>query len=199
VTDPATLDAAAAHLQAGRAVVVPTDTVYGLAVLPSVPGATDEVFAVKGRPADVPLAVLVDSLDQALTLVEAPSAAVGRVVSRLWPGPLTVVLARRPDVTVELGGDGTSVGVRCPDHDLVRALARRLGPLAVTSANLHGQPTPKTAAGVAEALGPRVALVVDGGPCTGTASTVVDGRGDDLRVLREGPISAEDLQRAALP
>jgi L-threonylcarbamoyladenylate synthase len=199
MNDPNAVDAAAGHLAAGRAVVLPTDTVYGLAVLPSVPGATDSVFAIKGRPADVPLAVLVDSLEQARELVADAPDPVARLVARYWPGPLTVVLARRSGVNVELGGDGATVGVRCPDHDVVRALARRLGPLAVTSANRHGEPTPETAAGVADALGAAVAYVLDGGACAGVASTVVDGTRDDLRVLRTGPISAEDIARAALP
>jgi L-threonylcarbamoyladenylate synthase len=199
VADPSAVDAAAAHLAAGRAVVLPTDTVYGLAVLPSVPGATGSVFAIKGRPADVPLAVLVDSLDQARALVDEPPAPVARLVARYWPGPLTVVLARRAGAVVELGGDGETVGVRCPDHDVVRTLARRLGPLVVTSANRHGEPTPARADEVAAALGAAVAYVLDGGPCAGVASTVVDGTRDDLPVLRAGPISAEDVARAALP
>ena len=199
IGDPAAFAAAADHLAAGRAVVVPTDTVYGLAVLAAVPGASDAVFAIKGRPADVPLAVLVDSFAQAESLVESPSAEVARVLERLWPGPLTVVLRRREGTGLELGGDGTTIGVRCPDHALVRALARRLGPLAVTSANLHGEPTPVDAATVAAVLGERVAYVVDGGRCDGTASTVVDGTTDELRVLRAGPISEEHIALAALP
>ena len=186
-------------LLAGDAVVVPTDTVYGLAVAASLPGATAAVFAIKGRPGTVPLAVLVDSLDQALELCEPPSPAVQRLVARWWPGPLTVVLRRRADSVVELGGDGTTVGVRCPDHELVRALARRVGPLATTSANRHGEATPTKASEVAAQLGDGVALVVDGGQIEGVASTVVDGTDPSLPVLRAGPISQEDVRAAALP
>lgn len=190
---------AADALRAGHAIVVPTDTVYGLAVAAERPGATAAVFAIKGRPDAVPLAVLVDSLDQALELCEPPSPAVTRLVARWWPGPLTVVLRRRAGSAVELGGDGTTVGVRCPDHELVRALARDVGPLATTSANRHGQPTPATAEGVAAQLGERVALVVDGGRIDGVASTVVDGTDPSLPVLRVGPISQQDVSAAALP
>ncbi len=190
---------AADALLAGEAVVLPTDTVYGLAVATSRAGATAAVFAIKGRPDTVPLAVLVDSLDQALELCEPPAPAVARLVERWWPGPLTVVLRRRPGSSVELGGDGATVGVRCPDHDLVRALARRVGPLATTSANRHGEPTPATAEEVAAQLGARVALVVDGGRIEGLASTVVDGTDPSLPVLRAGPISQEDVRAAALP
>jgi L-threonylcarbamoyladenylate synthase len=186
-------------LRRGDAVVLPTDTVYGLAVAMSVPGATKQLFALKDRPAHVPVAVLVGSLAQALELVEPPSPAVMRVLKALWPGPLTVVLRRRSDVVAELGGDGVTVGVRCPDHALIAALASQVGPLATTSANRHGSPTPTTAAGAAAALAADVALVLDGGPCDGLPSTVVDGTDPALPVLRAGPIAPDQVLAAALP
>jgi L-threonylcarbamoyladenylate synthase len=198
VDDSRAITATVDALRAGEVVLMPTDTVYGIGVLPSVAGATSSLFALKGRPADVPLAVLVASLDQALALVEAPTEAVERLVARWWPGPLTVVLARRADLEVELGGDGSTVGVRCPDHDFVRAVAAEVGPLAVTSANRHGQPTPPTAAACAQELRD-ISLVVDGGALHGIASTVVNGNDPALPVLRPGPISREDIEAAALP
>jgi L-threonylcarbamoyladenylate synthase len=188
--DPRALDLAAEQLLAGRPVVLPTETVYGIAALPSVPGATEQLFSRKGRPADVPLAVLVDSIDQVGAWVEPPAAAVERLMDTHWPGPLTVVLRRRSGVRLELGGDGRTVGVRCPDHDFVRHLARRVGPIATTSANRHRQPTPATAREVADVIGGDV-LVVDGGPCTGDASTVVDATGPRLRILRQGPVALQ--------
>ena len=197
IDDPAALSAAVDALRAGAAVVVPTDTIYGLAVATAAPGATAAVFAIKGRPSTVPLAVLVDSMEQALALCEPPIAPARRLVDRCWPGPLTVVLTRRADVGVELGGDGRTVGVRCPDHPFVRALAQAVGPLATTSANRHGEPTPTRAADVAGALGERVALVIDGGVLTGVASTVVDATDPSLPVLRAGPISREQIDAAA--
>ncbi|MEY2403620.1 MAG: L-threonylcarbamoyladenylate synthase, partial [Acidimicrobiaceae bacterium] len=148
--DSAALDAAEAALRAGQPIVVPTDTVYGLAALPS---STEILVSLKGRPESMPIAVLVASLDQA-TSVASMSGAADRLARRFWPGPLTIVMDRR-------GGDGT-VGVRWPDHDFIRALARRVGPLAVTSANRHGEPTPATAREAAAALIGDVALVVDG-------------------------------------
>ncbi|MGQ0617641.1 MAG: L-threonylcarbamoyladenylate synthase [Acidimicrobiia bacterium] len=196
VGDPATVGAAVAALLAGEAIVVPTETVYGLACRATAPGATSAVFALKGRPADVPLAVLVASLDQALELVEEPSAPARRLIERHWPGPMTVVLRRRADVTVELGGDGVTVGVRCPDHDLVRRLAEVVGPIAATSANRHGRPTPTEAAVAAAALAGEVALVIDGGTCAGLPSTVVDGNDPSLRVLRPGPVTAAHVAAA---
>jgi tRNA threonylcarbamoyl adenosine modification protein (Sua5/YciO/YrdC/YwlC family) len=201
-SDPDAIGATVDALRAGQVVLLPTDTVYGIGVLPSVPHATDALFALKGRPVDVPLAVLVASLAQALELVEPPSPAVDRVVARWWPGPLTLVLNRRAEVEVELGGDGRTVGVRCPDHDFVRAISALVGPLAVTSANRHGEPTPATAAECVRRLAGRdsdISLVVDGGTLDGVASTVVDGTDPLLPVLRQGPISQEEIEAAALP
>jgi tRNA threonylcarbamoyl adenosine modification protein (Sua5/YciO/YrdC/YwlC family) len=193
------VEAAVAALEAGEAVILPTDTVYGLAVALSVPGATKLLFALKDRPEGVPIAVLVASPAQAQELVEPPSPAVARVLDALWPGPLTVVLRRRADVHVDIGGDGSTVGVRCPDHALLRRLADEVGPLATTSANRHGEPTPETASAAAAALTADVAVVIDGGPCRGIASTVVDGTDDALPVLRPGPITPEQVLAAALP
>ena len=203
VDDPSAVARAIEVLREGGAVVLPTDTVYGLAVATSVPSATASVFAIKGRPTSVPLAVLVDSLDQARALCDPPTPAVQRVVERLWPGPLTVVLRRAEgSASVELGGDGSTVGVRCPDSAFVRAVAREVGPLATTSANRHGEPTGVTAAEVEVALAladDDVALIVDGGACAGVASTVIDGTDPALPVLRSGPISQEQIAAAALP
>jgi tRNA threonylcarbamoyl adenosine modification protein (Sua5/YciO/YrdC/YwlC family) len=200
VPDPTVVARAAAALRAGETVVVPTDTVYGLAALPTVGGATDRLFALKGRGPEVPIAVLCHDAAQALELGDpaAVGADVRRIAEHLWPGPLTLVLPRRPGLALALGHPPTTVGVRCPDHDLVRALAAEVGPLATTSANRHGHPTPITARAVADGLGPGVALVVDGGPCEGAPSTVVDATGPDWRVLREGTIGLADLEAAAV-
>jgi len=180
-------------LAAGLVVAVPTDTVYGLAVDPTVGGATERLFAAKDRPREVAVAVLVADAAQA-TSVAAPLPDVARrLVVRFWPGALTLVLARRPGFDLDLGGDPATVGVRCPAHDAVRELCRRVGPLAVTSANRHGEPTPALAQEVAAVVGDRVALVLDGGACAGAPSTVVDCTGAQPVVLREGAISEREL------
>jgi len=184
--DPSALDAAEAALRVGGAIVLPTDTVYGLAALPEF---VDQLYALKGRPESVPIAVLVASTEQAQTLVRVPDPA-RRVADTLWPGPLTLVLET-------LDGQST-LGVRCPDHQFVRDLARRVGALSTTSANRHGEVTPPTATEAAASLEGAVALVVDGGPCHGVASTVVDACDETLTILREGPISAEQVRAAAL-
>jgi L-threonylcarbamoyladenylate synthase len=192
---------AAEALRAGRPVVLPTDTVYGLAALPTVEGATATLFRLKGRGHDTPVAVLCADADQALGLAApgAVGAEVRRIADRLWPGPLTVVLPRRPGLPYELGEPAETVGLRCPDHRLVRALAAAVGPLATTSANRHGEPTPSTAPEVAAVFGPAVGLVLDGGPCAAPPSAVVDATGDRWRVLREGPVDLAAITAAAEP
>lgn len=190
---PEVVDAVADALRAGGVVVLPTDTVYGLAVDPVVPGATDRLYAMKGRPADVPIAVLVASVDQARVLADPVPVSATRLVARHWPGALTVVLPRRKGVGADLGHHRGTVGVRCPASPLVRAVADRVGPLATTSANRHGQPTPTTAGEIAALFGDAVALVVDGGPLEGEASTVVDCTGREPVLLRQGRLRLPDL------
>jgi L-threonylcarbamoyladenylate synthase len=192
---------AAMALRAGRVIAIPTDTVYGIAALPTIEGATTRLFELKGRRADVPLAVLCSEAGQALGLADPASLTdeVGRIASRLWPGPLTLVLPRRPQLGYELGEPEATVGVRCPDHPLVRALAAEVGPIATTSANFHGHPTPEAAADVEALFADGVALVLDGGRLAGTPSTVVDATGDHWHLLRAGDLTLTDVQAAARP
>lgn len=186
---PEVVGPVAAALRAGEAVVVPTETVYGLAALPSVPGATERLFALKGRAAHVPVAVLCADAEQGLALADAVEPAVRDLAARYWPGPLTLVLRRRPELGWDLGEPTSTIGVRCPDHPLVQAVAREVGPIATTSANRHGEPTPPEAPAVAAAFGDGVALVIDGGRCSGTPSTVLDVTQLEWNVLRQGEIS----------
>jgi L-threonylcarbamoyladenylate synthase len=181
VDDPDALDAAEAALHGGGAVVLPTDTVYGIAAFKEHIGV---LYELKDRPDAVPIAVLVADAEQAASLGRLDGAA-RRLADRFWPGPLTLVLPA--------DDSGATVGVRCPDHAFVRALAARVGPLPTTSANRHGEPTPPTATEAAAALAGAPALVVDGGPCGGVASTVVDVGGV---VLREGALSSADIAAA---
>lgn len=189
------VEQAATALRAGEVVIMPTDTVYGVGVSPGVPGATARLFSLKGRSFDSPLAVLCADAEQALSLADAPSEAVRRVAGSLWPGPLTLVLRRRADLAYELGAQSTTIGVRCPDHALVRAIATAVGPVATTSANPHGEPTAPTATDVTKRLGGRVAVVLDGGTCDGAPSTVIDATTDELRLLRQGALSLTAVER----
>lgn len=186
--------AAVAALRAGEPVGVPTDTVYGLAADAADADAIQRLFELKQRPEDRSIAVLVADLTAAETLVRLTPPA-RRLAERFWPGPLTIVAARRPEAPPHLG-TGDTIGVRVPDDDIMRAIAGP-APLAVTSANLHGGPTPSTASGVAE-LFPTLDLVVDGGPRPGASSTVVDMTGSAPVVLREGPVSPTRVSDVAL-
>jgi tRNA threonylcarbamoyl adenosine modification protein (Sua5/YciO/YrdC/YwlC family) len=170
-------------------VALPTDTVYGVAVDPSVPGATARIFEAKGRPRDVRLPVLVTDVEQAITLTTGVTRAVRGLMDRFWPGGLTIVLFRGSALTADLGNGAGTVGIRCPDHRAARALCEAVGPLATTSANLHGEPTRKTAAEVAAVFGASVAMVLDGGPCAGAPSTVVDCTHPHPRLIREGGVA----------
>ena len=181
-------------LRAGGLVVIPTDTVYGIAVDATVAGATDALFAAKGRPRTVPIAVLVADEAAAWSVAADPAPDAARQLARRWwPGALTLIVRRAGWWTADLGDDGGTVGLRCPDHDWVRGLCRQTGPLATTSANRHGGPTPPDATGVAALLGGSVDLVVDGGRLGGTASTVVDCTGARPVVVREGRLREADL------
>lgn len=188
--------AALAELRAGRPVVIPTDTVYGLAADPFSAAATAAVFTVKRRPAGVPLAVLVSGTAAALDLVEGPTDAAAVLMDRFWPGGLTIVLRQRPGLPFAIASDDATVGLRCADHAVPAALTAAFGPIAATSANRHGHDTPATAAAVSEALGGEVGVVLDAGPCDGEPSTVVDCTGAEPRVLREGAVATSDLLAA---
>lgn len=190
------IDAAARALAAGQVVALPTDTVYGLGADPFSTGGADRLFVLKRRPREVDLPLLVADEEQALALATAVPDPARRLMDRFWPGALTVVLPRRPDLRADLGADEATVGVRCPAHPVPLALCRAYGPVATTSANLHGEPTATTAAEVAAVFGDAVAVVLDGGPCTGAPSTVVDCTGAAPKLLREGRIPWDDVMAA---
>lgn len=183
--------AALAALESGEPVVMATDTVYGLVALARDQAAVARVFELKGRPAERRIAVLVTGAAQAETLVKlSPPARC--LAGRRWPGPLTLVAARTPAAPAWVG-DLATIGVRCPDDEVLLRLAAAAGPLAATSANRHGSETPATAGEVARQL-PGVGLVIDGGPRPGAASTVVDVTGAAPVVLRPGPITEAEIE-----
>lgn len=192
-SDPGAVREAAAALADGAVVALPTDTVYGLAVDPTQPQAIERLFACKGRPADLPVPILVAGHEQVALVSGELEAAAQALAGRYWPGPLTLVVPRRPEFSVDLGGPDSArrtVGVRRPDHPVVVALCELLGPLAVTSANRHGAPPATTAAQVERAFigSDQPAMILDGGPCDGVPSTVVECRGRASRCLREGAL-----------
>ncbi len=187
---------AAAALRSGDIIGLPTDTVYGLAADPWHSGATDRLFLLKGRPRSVELPVFVSGPEQARELTaNLPEAAV-RLMNAFWPGPLTIVVPRRPDLDADLGEDDATIGLRSPAHPVPLALCRAFGPYATTSANRHGHP-PVTDAGTLAADLPGVALVLDAGQCRAEPSTVVDATGETLKLLRQGRLEWDRIAEAA--
>jgi tRNA threonylcarbamoyl adenosine modification protein (Sua5/YciO/YrdC/YwlC family) len=179
-------EAAQKALASGLCVAIPTDTVYLLAVDPFVPGASDRLFELVERSREQDLSVLVASVWQALKLATAVPDVSRRLMDALWPGPLTLVLPRDPEVAADLGDDDLTVGVRMPDHPVPMMLCRDIGPIAVATASASGDPDFETAGELAEEFGDDVPVVLDGGVCAGLPATVVDGTGEDPLLIREG-------------
>jgi L-threonylcarbamoyladenylate synthase len=185
-------------LRAGGIVAMPTDTVYGVGVALEAPDGLTRLFAAKSRPLDRAIVLLVAEIEQAGT-VGILSRGARVLAERFWPGGLTLVLARAPGAALPaaLTAGAPTVGVRIPNHDCPRVLARALGPLPVTSANLSGQPDARDASEVLAQLGSRIDLVLDGGPARGgIPSTVVDCSAELPRILRAGAIDRPDLAAA---
>ena len=192
---PAALDEAETALAAGLLVVFPTDTVFGLAADPVVEGATGAVFATKRRARELTLPVLVANLEQARSVASLDRRAEA-LAERYWPGPLTIVMRRTAaSSSWDLGEHRASVGMRVPDHPVALELLRRAGPLAVTSANISGEPPSRDCDEVVRTLGDGIAVVLCWGPAPGgRASTVVDLTGQQPQVLREGEVSSAEIE-----
>ena len=193
--DPAGRAIAIEVLRDGGIVALPTDTVYGIAVALDTPGGIERLFEVKARPPDKGIVLLLDEVAQARRLgIMGPAAEA--LAAAFWPGGLTLVVGQHPDVRLPdvLTAGSPTIGLRVPDHEAPRALARDLGPLPVTSANLSGRPEGRDAAEIDALFGHSIELVLDGGPAQGgPASTVVDASGDRPRVLRPGAIAVSRL------
>lgn len=190
---------AARVLADGGVVAFPTDTVYGIGVALATPGGIERLFAAKQRPPDKAIALLIADAAQAAEIGDV-NAAASALADAFWPGGLTLVIALRPDrsLPAALTGDPTiphpKVGLRVPDHEAPRALARAVGPLPTTSANRSGEPEARDADELEAQLGPALDLILDGGPAHGgPASTVVDTTTQPVRILREGAISIERI------
>lgn len=187
--------AAAEVLRDGGIVALPTDTVYGIAVAVSTPGGIERLFAAKRRPPDRAIMLLLDDAAQAARAGSMTPAAAA-LAAAAWPGGLTVIVPQRPDVAwpAVLTGGAATIGLRVPDHDAPRALARVVGPLPTTSANVSGLPEAMDAAAIVEQLRDAVDLVLDGGPAHGgPASTVVDCTGALPLIVRVGAVPVAEV------
>ena len=187
------LTTALTTLDGGGLVAFPTDTVYGLGVNAYLEDSVRRLFEVKARSQSKPIPLLLDSAEGLSEIALDISQMAERFAQKFWPGPLTMVLRRRPEFA-HLGGEQETVGVRVPDHRIALTLLEGNGPLAVTSANLSGEPNTRTAQETYSQLSGRIDQIIDGGETPGgMPSTVVDCTGDHPVILREGPISLEDL------
>ena len=186
---------AIAVLEGGGVVALPTDTVYGIGVALGTPGGVERLFQVKHRAPDKGIMLLLADAGQAETIGEMGPAATA-LAGACWPGGLTVVVPRRPDVALPaaLTGGAPTIGLRVPDHEAPRALARGVGPLPTTSANVSGLPEARDADEIVAQLGDAIDLIIDGGAAHGgPASTVIDCTGPTPLALRVGAIPLERL------
>jgi len=182
---------------AGGLLIFPTDTVYGLAARADLTPPVQALFVAKQRPTELRLPVLIGSWEDLPRAVSSWPPGAAALAEAFWPGPLTLVVPAASGLSPLVTAGGKTVGVRMPDHAALRRwLSACAFPLAVTSANLSGSPPAVRAEEIPQELANSVSLVIDGGPCAGgRASTVVEIVGSGWRLLRPGPIAAEDLRR----
>jgi L-threonylcarbamoyladenylate synthase len=183
-------------LKSGRLIAFPTDTVYGLGALAFDNAAIESIYKAKNRPIEKAIPILIADVDDLETIADHVPDMARILAARFWPGPLTCIIPKKQTLPPAVSATDT-VAVRIPDHKDARALLRAAGPMAVTSANISGHQSPVTAQQVYEQLNGRIPLILDGGTTPGgIPSTLVDCTGVQPKILREGPISLEDLLNA---
>jgi len=187
-THPEAIALACEVIRSGGLIAFPTDTLYGLGCDPHLPTALQQIYAAKGRSASKAIPVLISRTDQLESLVSGLPEQSTRLMERWWPGALTLVLPKNPDLPPDLT-PYPGLAVRMPDHPVALSLLDQTGPLAVTSANLSDHENPQDAQGVLAQLDGVVDLVLDGGSLLGgQASTIIDCMASEPKLLREGPI-----------
>ena len=189
---------AAERLQRGEVVAIPTDTVYGLAADPFNLAAVEEIFRVKGRPEERALPILVNSLDQAMLLAREVPRNFLRLAEEYWPGALTLVVDASHRLPLKVTANTGRIALRWPRSEVVGRLIEECdSPLTGTSANLSGAPSCTSAEMVMKQLGDRLGLILDGGETkSAIPSTIVELHGDEWRILREGAITAAEVEEA---
>jgi L-threonylcarbamoyladenylate synthase len=194
IADPQAIPSAKQILRNQGTIVFPTDTIYGIAAGAFDPTGINKLYEIKERSQEKALPVLIGDISQLESLILFFSDQVQRIANAFWPGALTLILPKGPLVPPELSPYPT-IGVRMPDLDFTLSLLRETGPLATTSANLSDGPNPTSVADVLSQLQNQPDLILDGGPTPGaTASTVLDLSGEEAKVLRQGPITLQDIQ-----
>lgn len=186
-------------LRAGKLVAVPTETVYGLAADATQAQAVEAVYTAKGRPEQKPLNVLVDGMEMVEMVCRDIPPLAYDLARAFWPGPLTMILKGRGSLPPVVAAGGDTQGVRCPDQAMTLKVIKALGrPLAAPSANLSGQPSPRTAQEVLDGLDGKIHSVLDGGRCgLGIESTILDLTVTPPRILRQGGLGRAEIERIA--
>ncbi|MBQ7516568.1 MAG: threonylcarbamoyl-AMP synthase [Schwartzia sp.] len=198
---PDALTEAAAILRDGGLVAFPTETVYGLGANGLDAAACAAIYAAKGRPPDNPLILHAADWEMVRTIARTVPPLAEKIMAAFCPGPVTLILPKKPVVPDAVTGGLDTVGVRLPDNDIARAMIRAAGvPIAAPSANLSGRPSPTTATAVLADMAGKIPLILDGGPCpVGVESTIVDATGDQAVILRPGAITREMLAEVCGP
>lgn len=176
-----------------KLIVIPTDTVYGIASRPDDPEAVRSILVAKGRTGVKPPPILVSGIDQLLQVAQADQCVLD-VVDQFWPGALTLILPMRKDLGWDLGDYNCTVAVRMPDNTLALKILEQTGPLAVTSANLTDEAPALNVAEAKRYFGDKVAVYIDGGTSQIGVSSTILSMVDQIKILREGVITAKDLQ-----
>lgn len=194
--NPTSIQAALELLQEGEIIAFPTDTVYGLGTDAFYSPGIIKLFEAKGRDSNKAIAVLIGNIEQLDLLTDELNGIAKKLVDKFWPGGLTIVVPKKKDLP-ELLSAGNSIGIRMPNHVVALELLRKFGPIATTSANLSGKNNPHDAQDVFQQLNKRLPLILDGGKCPGgVPSTVLDCSTDEVRILRPGAISKEEIDQA---
>jgi len=192
-SDDSAINETTTIIQSGGVVAVPTDTVYGIACSVFNSSAIRSLYQIKIRENIKAIPVLISDLNQIEIVARNLNENMIILSQTFWPGALTLIVPKNDLLPSALTAYST-VGIRIPDYDWLRAIIRKTGPLAVTSANISGEASPITAAEVLEQLDDRIELVIDGGECKGgISSTVVDCGSDGINILREGGITRDQI------
>ena len=195
INHPEAISRAAAMIKKGGVIAFPTDTVYGVGVSAFDETAIEQIYQIKERSKEKAIPILVGEAGDIQGITPAPDSRVSWLMEKFWPGALTLVLPLLPEMPSNLSSKNT-IGLRLPNHIFAQELLLVTGPLAVTSANPSGEESARTAQDVLRTLSGKIDLILDGGKTPGgEASTVLDCISDPPRILREGPILEETIQK----
>ena len=189
------IQVASLALRLGMTIAIPTDTVYGVAVRANNAANIEKLFQIKTRERTKAIPVLLGAVSQLEEVTTDVSPALLKLAKKFWPGPLTIIVPKHPDLPENISPSPT-LGIRIPDHPTTLEILKRVGPLAVTSANISGASDTSTAKEVLAQLDGLIDLIIDGGKTeSGKPSTVVDLTGEEIKILRVGSIELEEIQK----